>query len=150
MPEAQHRRLAAIMFTDMVGYTAVMGEDEPKALRLLQKNRDLLRPIIQKFNGEWLKEMTVPSPLLPASWTRLTAPGFTQTSAPLQGRWAAPANCSCQARRGLLAATGSRLQGVSRRSRSAESGMRTPLRLGWDSWAGLVPGLQPHGRLRGA
>ena len=111
MPEAQHRRLAAIMFTDMVGYTAVMGEDEPKALRLLQKNRDFLRPIIQKFNGEWLKEMTVPSPLLPASWTRLTAPGFTQTSAPLQGRRAAPANCSCQARRGLLTATGSSSRG---------------------------------------
>ncbi len=51
------RKLAAIMFTDIVGYTAIMGEDEPKALRLLQKNRDLLKPIIQKSNGEWLKEI---------------------------------------------------------------------------------------------
>ncbi len=27
------RRLAAIMFTDIVGYTAMMGEDEQKHLR---------------------------------------------------------------------------------------------------------------------
>ncbi len=51
------RKLAAIMFTDIVGYTALMGEDEPKALQLLQKNRELLKPIIEQFHGEWLKEI---------------------------------------------------------------------------------------------
>ncbi len=51
------RKLAAIMFTDIVGYTALMGEDEPKALQLLQKNREILKPIIKQFHGEWLKEM---------------------------------------------------------------------------------------------
>ena len=48
------RKLAAIMFTDIVGYTALMGADEPKALQLLQKNRELLKPILKQFHGEWL------------------------------------------------------------------------------------------------
>ena len=57
MPDPQRRRLAAIMFTDIVGYTALMSKDEEKALQLLQRNRGLLKPIIQQFRGEWLKEM---------------------------------------------------------------------------------------------
>jgi adenylate cyclase len=55
MPE--DRRLAAIMFTDIVGYTALMGSDEDNAFQLLRKNRDLQRPLIKKYRGEWLKEM---------------------------------------------------------------------------------------------
>ncbi len=38
MPEPS-RQLAAIMFTDIVGYTKLMGEDEEKAFALLKKNR---------------------------------------------------------------------------------------------------------------
>ena len=53
----QSRQLAAIMFTDIVGYTALMGEDEEKAFELLKKNRLIQRPIIEKFNGRWLKEI---------------------------------------------------------------------------------------------
>jgi class 3 adenylate cyclase len=33
----QSRQLAAIMFTDIVGYTALMGEDEQRAFELLKK-----------------------------------------------------------------------------------------------------------------
>src|SRR3954463_2803725 len=51
------RQLAAIMFTDIVGYTAVMGEDEQKAFDLLRKNRQLQKPLIEKFNGTWIKEI---------------------------------------------------------------------------------------------
>ena len=51
------RKLAAIMFTDIVGYTALMSQDEQKALELLKTNRELLKPIIKEFRGEWLKEM---------------------------------------------------------------------------------------------
>ena len=51
------RKLAAIMFTDLVGYTALMAEDEGRALRLLQKNRKLLKPLIKRHHGEWLKEI---------------------------------------------------------------------------------------------
>jgi adenylate cyclase len=53
----QSRQLAAIMFTDIVGYTALMDEDEQKAFELLKKNRQVQRPIIEKYNGKWLKEM---------------------------------------------------------------------------------------------
>lgn len=51
------RKLAAIMFTDIVGYTALMSKDEEKALQILKKNRELLKPIIRQFRGEWLKEI---------------------------------------------------------------------------------------------
>ena len=34
---SQSRQLAAIMFTDIVGYTALMGNDEQKAFELLNK-----------------------------------------------------------------------------------------------------------------
>ncbi len=54
---AQIRQLAAIMFTDIVGYSALMEEDEQKAFDLLIKNRNIQKPIIEKYNGEWLKEM---------------------------------------------------------------------------------------------
>jgi adenylate cyclase len=53
----QKRQLAAIMFTDIVGYTALMGADEDKAFALLKKNRRLQQPLIEKFNGKWLKEI---------------------------------------------------------------------------------------------
>ncbi|HET7003822.1 MAG TPA: adenylate/guanylate cyclase domain-containing protein, partial [Puia sp.] len=53
----QTRQLAAIMFTDIVGYTALMGSDELKAFDLLQKNRELQKPIIEEFNGRWIKEL---------------------------------------------------------------------------------------------
>jgi TolB-like protein/Tfp pilus assembly protein PilF len=45
------------MFTDIVGYTALMGKDEDAAFKLLRKNRDIHRAIINKFNGELLKEI---------------------------------------------------------------------------------------------
>jgi len=51
------RQLVAIMFTDIVGYTRLMGDDETKAMELLKKNRDFHKSIIKKHNGKWLKEM---------------------------------------------------------------------------------------------
>lgn len=51
------RQLAAIMFTDIVGYTALMGEDEQKAFELLDKNRQLQKPIIEEFSGRFIKEL---------------------------------------------------------------------------------------------
>ena len=52
-----NRQLAAIMFTDIVGYTALMGEDEQKAFEMLRKNREIQQPLIKQFNGTWIKEM---------------------------------------------------------------------------------------------
>ena len=54
---SQSRQLAAIMFTDIVGYTALMGNDEKKAFELLSENRSLQKPIVEKNNGKWIKEM---------------------------------------------------------------------------------------------
>ena len=54
---SQSRQLAAIMFTDIVGYTALMGEDEQKAFELLNKNRLIQKPIIEQYNGRWIKEL---------------------------------------------------------------------------------------------
>lgn len=51
------RRLAAIMFTDIVGYTSLMADDETSALRMLDKQRELLQPLIESHNGQWHKEM---------------------------------------------------------------------------------------------
>jgi len=55
MPET--RQLAAIMFTDIVGYTTLMGDDEEKAFEVLEQNRQLHKPLINKHNGRLLKEM---------------------------------------------------------------------------------------------
>ena len=54
---SQSRQLAAIMFTDIVGYTALMGEDEQKAMQLLDQNRVLQKPLIEEYRGRYLKEM---------------------------------------------------------------------------------------------
>ena len=51
------RQLAAIMFTDIVGYTALMGNDEQKAFDLLKRNRELQKPIIEQYTGRWIKEL---------------------------------------------------------------------------------------------
>jgi class 3 adenylate cyclase len=51
------RQLAAIMFTDIVGFTALMGDDEDKAFDLLNKNRLLQKPLIEQYGGRWIKEL---------------------------------------------------------------------------------------------
>lgn len=51
------RQLAAIMFTDIVGYTALMGRDEAKAFEVLRKYRDNHKMLIKQFQGTWIKEL---------------------------------------------------------------------------------------------
>ena len=53
----QSRQLAAIMFTDIVGYTTLMGKDEQKAFELLIKNREIQKPIIEQYHGRFIKEL---------------------------------------------------------------------------------------------
>ncbi len=53
----QIRRHAAIMFTDIVGYTRLMGSDEEKAVDMLSRNRSIHQSSIEKFNGTLIKEI---------------------------------------------------------------------------------------------
>ncbi len=54
---SRSRQLAAIMFTDIVGFTSLMGSDEQKTFEILDKNRKIHKPIIHEFNGKWIKEL---------------------------------------------------------------------------------------------
>ena len=51
------RKLAAIMFTDIAGYTAAMSADEESALKTLRKKRSILKPLITDNNGTFVKEI---------------------------------------------------------------------------------------------
>ncbi len=56
MKERKERQLAAIMFTDMVGFTALMGADQNNALRLLNRGHDILKSIVSAHDGEWFDD----------------------------------------------------------------------------------------------
>ena len=49
------RRLAAIMFADMVGYTALMQEDEARAHRNRDRHRAVLVEAVERHDGEVLQ-----------------------------------------------------------------------------------------------
>tara|TARA_A100001037_G_C15019551_1_gene575669 strand:+ start:369 stop:674 length:306 start_codon:yes stop_codon:yes gene_type:complete len=54
----QHtRRLAAIVFTDIVGFSKMSSGDEVTALELLAAQKQIVQPLVQEFGGQWLKEM---------------------------------------------------------------------------------------------
>ncbi len=55
MPIKSKRRLAAIMFTDMVGYTALMQEDENLARQKRERHRFVQKTVTEKYNGEILQ-----------------------------------------------------------------------------------------------
>jgi adenylate cyclase len=49
------RRLAAIMFTDIVGYTASTQENEARALKTLREQEGLVRPVLANWEGRVIK-----------------------------------------------------------------------------------------------
>jgi len=53
--DREERKLAAIMFTDMVGYSALAQRDDKLALELLEEHRRLLREIFPRFHGTEIK-----------------------------------------------------------------------------------------------
>jgi TolB-like protein/class 3 adenylate cyclase/Flp pilus assembly protein TadD len=55
MPEKRTRRLAAIMFADMTGYTALMQENEEEARAQRDRHRTILSAAVGQNNGEVLQ-----------------------------------------------------------------------------------------------
>src|SRR4029077_8060139 len=55
MSAGEQRKLAAIMFTDMVGYSPLAQRDDKLALELLEEHRGLLREIFPRFHGSEIK-----------------------------------------------------------------------------------------------
>ena len=51
------RKLAAIMFTDMVGYSHLAQKDEAHAFELLERHREFVRPLFRKHRGREIKTM---------------------------------------------------------------------------------------------
>jgi adenylate cyclase len=51
------RRLAAVMFTDMVGYTALGQRNEELSLALVNEHRAVIRPVLARHGGREVKTM---------------------------------------------------------------------------------------------
>ena len=53
----QIRQLAAILFSDISGYSSLMSQNEDHALEITRINRDIQKQLIEQYRGTWLKEM---------------------------------------------------------------------------------------------
>ncbi len=49
---SEARQLLAIMFTDVVGYTALTERDEAGAVRVRERHRELVQTLVKQFDGE--------------------------------------------------------------------------------------------------
>ena len=57
MPSKDKRKLAAIMFADVVGYSRMMASNEERTLELLKDFENICSPIISKHDGEIIKKV---------------------------------------------------------------------------------------------
>jgi len=56
LSQSQQRRLAAILFTDIVGYTAVMEKSEVQALTIIRRYTVVLKQTVADYGGEILND----------------------------------------------------------------------------------------------
>ena len=57
MSTPKNRKLAAILFADIVGYTAIMQQDEAHAINLLKKYNQVLTTALENQNGQLLQDL---------------------------------------------------------------------------------------------
>lgn len=53
--ESAERRLAAILFTDIVGSTAVTARSESAGMQLRDRHRGLVRPFVERHHGRFIE-----------------------------------------------------------------------------------------------
>ena len=51
------RKLAAIMFTDIAGFTRSMSKSESATLELLEKKRSIIKSLLPRHGGTFVKEI---------------------------------------------------------------------------------------------
>lgn len=56
MTDNLNRKLAAIMFADIVSYPRLMGSNEGEALKLLKDFENISKEIVERFNGLIIKK----------------------------------------------------------------------------------------------
>ena len=56
MSSTIERKLAAIVFTDLVDFSLLSGKDENKALEIIQKQKEIVTSLLKKFKGTLHKE----------------------------------------------------------------------------------------------
>ena len=54
-PQSAERRLAAILFTDLVGSTEWMAQSEEAGLRVKRRHRELVREQVEGFHGDFVE-----------------------------------------------------------------------------------------------
>jgi len=51
------RKIVAILFSDIAGFTAAMGQDEELAIRAVSRSRTVQKELVRKFHGDWVQEV---------------------------------------------------------------------------------------------
>ncbi len=57
MSQSLNKKLSVVFFSDIVGYTQLMGRDEDMAYQLMKDNLDVHQHFFEKFNGTLIKEL---------------------------------------------------------------------------------------------
>lgn len=52
----ENRHLAAILFTDIVGYTTLVAEDEANGAAVRDQHRRLVQTLVEQYHGRWVEE----------------------------------------------------------------------------------------------
>jgi class 3 adenylate cyclase len=55
--EETTRKIVAILFSDIAGYTAAMGQDEEMAIRAVSRSRAVQKELVRKYRGDWVQEV---------------------------------------------------------------------------------------------